>query len=56
MSTKKLGKAVSDFQISIEHNAAFIPHDGETYCNGEAIRRAMAEPTGNQVVSPRMVK
>ena len=56
MSTKKLGKAVSDFQISIENNAAFIPNDGETYCNGEAIRSAMAEPTENQVVRPRMVK
>ena len=44
MSTKKPGKAVSDFQTSIENNAAFIPNDGETYCNGEAIRSAMAEP------------
>jgi hypothetical protein len=56
VSTKKLGKAVSDFQISIENKVAFMPHDGETYCHGEAIRSAMAEPTGNQVVSPRMVK
>ena len=56
MSTKKLGKAGSDFQTSIENNAAFIPNDGETYCNGEAIRSAMAEPTENQVVRPRLVK
>ena len=55
MSTKKVGKAVSDFQTSIENNAAFIQNDGETYGNGEAIRSAMAEPTENQVVRPRMV-
>ena len=55
MSTKKLGKAVSDFQTSIENIAAFIPSDSETYCNGEAIRSAMAEPTESQVVRPRMV-
>ena len=52
----KLGKAVSDFQTSIENIAAFIPSDSETYCNGEAIRSAMAESTENQVVRPRMVK
>ncbi len=55
-STRKLAKALAEFQTYIENNGAFIPNYGERYRNGEAISSAVAESTVNQVVSRRMVK
>ena len=52
----KLQKAVKDFQIYIENNAAMITNYGERYRNGEAIATGFVESAVNQIIAKRFVK
>ncbi len=52
----KLQKAVKEFQIYIENNAAMITNYGERYRNGEAIATGFVESAVNQIISKRFVK
>ncbi len=52
----KLQKAVKEFQIYIDNNAAMITNYGERYRNGEAIATGFVESTVNQIIAKRFVK
>lgn len=52
----KLQKAVKEFQIYIENNAAMITNYGERYRNGEAIATGFVESAVNQIIAKRFVK
>ncbi len=52
----KLLKAVKEFQIYIENNAAMITNYGERYRNGEAIATGFVESAVNQIIAKRFVK
>lgn len=52
----KLQKAVKEFQIYIENNAAMITNYGERYRNGEAIATGFVESAVNQIIARRFVK
>jgi hypothetical protein len=52
----KLQKAVKEFQIYIENNAAMITNYGERYRNGEAIATGFVESAVNQIIAKRLVK
>ncbi len=49
-------KAVKEFQIYIENNAAMIANYGERYRNGEAIATGFVESAVNQIIAKRFVK
>lgn len=52
----KLQKAVKEFQIYIENNAAMITNYDERYRNGEAIATGFVESAVNQIIAKRFVK
>ena len=52
----KLQKAIREFQIYIENNAAMITNYGERYRNGEAIATGFVESAVNQIIAKRFVK
>lgn len=52
----KLQKAVKEFQIYIENNAAMITNYGERYRNGEAVATGFVESAVNQIIAKRFVK
>ena len=52
----KLQKAIKEFQIYIENNAAMITNYGERYRNGEAIATGFVESAVNQIIAKRFVK
>jgi len=52
----KLQKAVKEFQIYIENNAAMITNYGERYRHGEAIATGFVESVVNQIIAKRFVK
>jgi len=52
----KLQKAVKEFQIYIENNAAMITNYGERYRNKEAIATGFVESAVNQIIAKRFVK
>jgi hypothetical protein len=52
----KLQKAVKEFQIYIENNAAMITNYGERCRNGEAIATGFVESAVNQIIAKRFVK
>ena len=54
--TRKVAKAVREFEAYIRNNEGFIPNFGERRRNGEMISTAFVESTVNQVISKRMVK
>jgi len=54
--TRKIAKALGEFQTYISNNEGFIPNFGERRRNGEMISTAFVESTVNQVISKRMVK
>ena len=53
--TRKVAKAVGEFEAYIRNNEEFIPNFGERRRNGER-STAFVESTVNRVVSKRMVK
>jgi hypothetical protein len=53
---EKLAAGMSEFDLYIRNNRAFIPNFGERYRQGETISTAFVESTINQVVSRRFVK
>jgi hypothetical protein len=55
-SGRKLGKALTEFQLYLENNGGSIPNYGERWRNGERIASAFAESTVDQVIRRRMVK
>ena len=52
----KLQKAIREFQIYIENNAAMMTNYGERYRNGEAIATGFVESAVNQIIAKRFVK
>ena len=55
-AAEKLAAGLTEFEIYIRNNRAFIPNFGERYRQGETISTAFVESTINQVVSRRFVK
>jgi hypothetical protein len=53
---RKLAKAIREFRVYIESNAAMIPNYGERRRYGEAISTATAESTVNAVLNKRFCK
>lgn len=55
-TTRKLLRAVEEFQTYIANNQAFIPNYGERYRQGDRISTGFVESTVNYVVAKRFTK